>query len=73
MVQHDEIQREHKIIVKILEKIEYYLEVIPKYQWLDGKWAAINIKDYDIFLGELLEIVNSIFEAGHKRLRRIAP
>jgi len=45
-------------MTKILEKIEYYLEVIPKYEWQDGKWAAINIKDYDIFLGELLGIVN---------------
>jgi len=35
--------------------------------------VSINNKDYDLFLGELLGIVNQIFEAGNKRLRRIAP
>ncbi|EAS00266.2 HECT domain ubiquitin transferase (macronuclear) [Tetrahymena thermophila SB210] len=73
MIQIEDIQREYKILYKILDKIEYYLDQKPKFQWVDGKWSPISQKQYDIFLGQLLRIVNQIFENSSKRSRRITP
>ncbi|KAL4503248.1 hypothetical protein ABPG72_000854 [Tetrahymena utriculariae] len=73
MIQIEDIQREYKILYKILDKIEYYLDQKPKFQWIDGKWSPISQRQYDIFLGQLLRIVNQIFENSSKRSRRITP